>query len=257
MTLTIARQMVAAEVLKLRRNRGLLGFAALLSVGVVVLIMGYVQIRHASDPTKYAPAGGIDGFERAVRALGIYFGALTAILIGTEAGTADLSSGVFRDLVSTGRSRLALFSVRAPAAVAVTLVSTLSAFALAVAATFLFAGSQPTPSLDVIIQSGLWIALANTILAILAVGVGSLTGSRSLTLTAVIGWQLVASSLLLNISSLGDVRDGVLSGALMQVIPINVRPDVTMGMGVAIAVIVAWAVIPPAVGAWRTLTRDA
>ena len=256
MTVTIARQMVA-EVLKLRRNRGLLAFALLLSVGVVALIVGYIQIRHASDPSQYAPAGGVNGFEHAVRALGVYFGALTAILIGTEAGTADLSSGVFRDLVSTGRSRLALFSVRAPAAVAVTLAFTLSAFVLAVVATFLFAGSQPTPSLDVIVQSGLWIALANTILAILAVGVGSLTGSRGLILTAVIGWQLVASPLLLNISSLGDVRDGVLSGALMQLIPINVRPDVTMGTAVAIAVMVAWSVVPLAVGAWRTRTRDA
>ncbi len=257
MTLTVARQMFAAEVLKLRRNRGLLAFALLLSVGVVVLIMGYVQIRHASDPTKYAPAGGMDGFKHAVLALGAYFGALTAILIGTEAGTADLASGVFRDLVATGRSRPALFSVRAPAAVAVTLAFTMSAFMVGVAATFLFAGSQPTPSFDLIIQSGLWIALANSILAILAVGVGSLTGSRAVTLTAVIGWQLVASQLLLSISSLGAARDGVLSGALAQIIPISVRPDVTMATGVAIAVIVAWMAVPLAVGAWRTRTRDA
>jgi hypothetical protein len=257
MTLAIARRMVAAEVLKLRRNRGLLAFAVLLSVGVVVLIMGYLQIRHASDPTRYAPAGGMDGFEHAVRALGVYFGSLTAILIGTEAGTADLSSGVFRDLVATGRSRVALFSVRAPAAVVVTLGFTMSAYLLAVAATFLFAGSQPTPSLGLIIQSGLWIVLANTILAILAVGVGSLTGSRALTLTAVIGWELVASQLLLNVTSLGAARYGVLSAALAQIIPINVRPDVTMGTGIAIAVLVAWVAVPLIAGAWRTRARDA
>ncbi len=255
MTLAIARRMVAAEVLKLRRNRGLLAFAVLLSVGVVVLIMGYLQSRHASDPTRYAPAGGMDGFEHAVRALGVYFGSLTAILIGTEA--ADLSSGVFRDLVATGRSRVALFSVRAPAAVVVTLAFTMSAFLLAVAATFLFAGSQPTPSLSLIIQSALWIVLANTILAILAVGVGSLTGSRALTLTAVIGWELVASQLLLNVTSLGAARDGVLSAALAQIIPINVRPEVTMGTGIAIAVLVAWVAVPLIAGAWRTRARGA
>jgi hypothetical protein len=257
MTLTIARKMVGAEVLKLRRNRGLMAFSLLLSAGIVVLVMGYVQIRHASDPTRYASAGGVNGFKHAVLALGVYFGALTAILIGTEAGTADLSSGVFRDLVATGRSRVALFSVRAPAAVLVTLAFTMSAYLLAVAASFLFAGSQPDPSLELIIQSGLWIALANTILAVLAVGVGSLTASRTLTLTAVIGWQLVASPLMLSVTALGNARDGVLSGALIELIPINVRPDVTMATGVAIVVILMWAIVPVVLGAWRTRAQDA
>jgi CheY-like chemotaxis protein len=248
---------IGAEVLKLRRNRGLVGFTALLTVGVVVVIMGYLQIRHASNPAKYASAGGLDGFDHAVRALGAFFAPLAAILIGTEAGTADLSSGVFRDLVATGRPRIALFFVRAPAAVALTLAFTASAFLLATAATFLFAGSQATPSLALVVESAGKIALASTILAVLAVGVGSLTGSRALTLTAVIGWQFVVTELLLNVSSLGAARDGLLSAALMQVIPIKARPDVTMATGVAIVVMLAWMVVPLAVGAWRTRTQDA
>jgi hypothetical protein len=40
---------------------------------------------------------------------------VTAILIGTTAGAADVGSGVFRDLVATGRSRTALFAARIPA----------------------------------------------------------------------------------------------------------------------------------------------
>ncbi len=39
-------------------------------------------------------------------------------MIGIDAGAGDLSAGVFRDLVVTGRSRLALFASRVPAALA-------------------------------------------------------------------------------------------------------------------------------------------
>ena len=106
MTPVVARQMFGAEILKLRRNRAVMGLAFVLSIGVVLLFFGYSAIEHASNPAMNGPAGGVDRFERAVRALALIFGALTAALIGTEAGTADLSSGVFRDLVATGRSRL-------------------------------------------------------------------------------------------------------------------------------------------------------
>ena len=58
MSLTIARQMFAAEVLKLRRQRALMAFAGFLSVGVVVLFFGYLQLRHASNPSQYGP--GLD-----------------------------------------------------------------------------------------------------------------------------------------------------------------------------------------------------
>lgn len=111
MSLALTRAMVGAEILKLRRNRSLLAFALLLSVGVSVVLFVYGQIQHASNPAKHAPAGGTDGFQHAVRALGLFFGGLVSILIGAEAGTADETSGVFGDLVATGRSRLALFAV--------------------------------------------------------------------------------------------------------------------------------------------------
>jgi ABC-type transport system involved in multi-copper enzyme maturation permease subunit len=257
MTMSLARQMLSAEVLKLRRNRGLMAFAFVLSVAVVALFFGYNAIQHASNPSQYGPAGGIDGFGRAVRVLGLFFGALTAMLIGTEAGTADLSSGVFRDLVATGRSRLALFLVRAPAAIIVTLVVNGLAFLVTIGATFLFAGSLPTPTASLILQSAGWIALSNVILASFAVGVGSLTGSRGVTLTAVIGWQTVATQLLLNVSSLGSARDGLLTASLGQLMPVRGGVDIPMATGVAVAVLAGWLVIPAAVGAWRTRTQDA
>lgn len=257
MTVTVARQMLSAEVLKLRRNRGLIAFALVLSVVVVVLFFGYTAVQHASNPSQYAPAGGVHGFGRAVRVLGLFFGAVTAMLLGAEAGTADLSSGVFRDLVATGRSRLALFFVRAPAAIIVTLAVNGLAFLIALAASFAFAGGLATPSASLIAQSAGWIVLCNVIVASLAVGIGSLTGSRAVTLTAVIGWQTIASQLLLTVASLGSARDGLLTASLGQLMPVDGSFGVTMATGVAVAVLIVWLLVPAAVGAWRTRTQDA
>jgi ABC-type transport system involved in multi-copper enzyme maturation permease subunit len=257
MTIAVARQMLSAEILKLRRNRALMAFAFVLTVVVMMLVFGYPAAQHASDPTQNAPAGGVLGFSRAVRVLGLFFGALTAMLIGTEAGTADVSSGVFRDLVATGRSRLALFFVRAPAAIIVTLALSAVAFLITLAGTFLFADGLPTPSVSTIIQSAGWITLGNVIVASLAVGVGSLTGSRGVTLTAVIGWQTIATQILLNVTSLGSARDGLLTASLTQLMPVRGGLVIPMATGVALAVLAGWLVIPAAVGAWRTATQDA
>ena len=253
----VTRQMLGAEILKLRRNRGVIGLAFLFSVFVVLLFFGYNAIEHASNPAQYGPAGGTERFQRAVRALGLLFGGLTAVLIGTEAGTADLSSGVFRDLVATGRSRLSLFGVRAPAAILVTLAFNGLGFLISLAATFVFAGGTATPSLSLILESAGWIVLANVLLTGFAVGVGSLTGSRALTLTAVIGWQTIATQLLLSVTSLGSARDGLLSAAVGQIAPFDVGVGVTMATGVAVAVAVGWLVVPAVLGAWKTVTRDA
>jgi hypothetical protein len=259
MTLTIARQMFGAELLKLRRNRPLMAFAFLLSVVVVAIFFGYNAIQHASDPTTNQPAGGVEGFDRTVRVLGIFFGALVAALIGTEAGTADLSSGVFRDLVATGRSRLALFSARAPAAIVLTLAFTLAALGFGTVLSFVFAGGTPTPTASTIIQSALWVMLGNAVVCAMAVGLGSITGSRGVTLTAVIGWQTVASRLLLQTTSLGNVRGGLLDAALgnLAPIPVGVGTEVSLSAGVAALVAAVWFIGPTVIGAWRTRVRDA
>jgi hypothetical protein len=91
----------------------------------------------------------------------------------------------------------------------------------------------------------------------LAVAVGSITGSRALTLTAVIGWMTIATQLLLNVNSLGSARDALVTPALGQLMPVQPPTDITMATGVAVAVVVAWAVVPAAIGAWRTMRADA
>ncbi len=256
MTLDVARTMVGAEILKLRRNRPLLAFALLLTVGVIVLFFGYGQLQHAAEPARHAPAGGTDGFQRAIQALGLYFGGLAAILIGSEAGTADRSSGVLRDLVATGRSRLALYAVRTPAAIVLTWAFTGAAFVLAVLGTYTLAGSLPTPGGAVVLKAAAWVALATAVQTSLAVALGTFTGSRALTLTAVIGWQTIATELLVNTSSLGSVREGLLSVGLGQFLPVGHGFDVPTTTGVAIAVVLAWTIVPVLVAGFRMRTVD-
>lgn len=258
MNLALYRAMLGAEILKLRRNRPVMGFAFLLSIVVVSLFFGYNAIEHASNASLNEPAGGLDGYGRAVRLMGLFFGSLVAALIGTEAGTADIASGVFRDLVATGRSRLSLFWVRAPAAFLVTFAFTGTAFALATLFSFVFAGGMPTPDAGLILQSIGWIALSNAIVAGFAVGVGSLTGSRGATLTAVIGWQTIVSQLLVRVTTLGSARDVLLTVGLAKLMPVpGDVGGIAIGEGTALGIIAAWAIIPAAVGAWRTVSRDA
>ena len=115
-----------------------------------------------------------------------------------------------------------------------------------------------TPSLSLIIESALWIAAANAIVATIAVGLASLTGSRPVALVAMIGWQTLASNLLLNTKSLGSARDVVLNGALSQLKPgAAVGDSLSMSLGIALVVVIGWVAVWGALGAWRTQVRDA
>ena len=95
-----------------------------------------------------------------------------------------------------------------------------------------------------------------------AVGFASLTTSKPAAITVLIAWQLVASPLIANISSLGSAREGVLSQALAHFSPVHVGgggrgTTVAMSQGTALAVTAAWLAVFLALGAWRTRTMDA
>ena len=262
---TILGQMISADLLKLRRHRATMVTAALLSVGIAIVYFAFIEARHHGN------LAGPQALSDGATLTGIYFGAFAAILIGAEAGTIDLASGVFRDLVATGRSRSALFLVRIPAAVTIALTLTLSGFAVAIAAACAFHGSAAAPTVGLAVEMAAWVALATVVQATLAVGIASLTGSRPVTLVAIIGWNTVATGLLYLASFLGPVRDAVLLIALGDLFPgqqVGTRAHpgssialnnfkLPMPAAVAVLVILAWVVIPVAAGAWRTSSRDA
>jgi len=256
---TVARQMISADVLRLRKKRGMIALALAAVLVPLVIATGYDVIRHASDPAHYGPAGGLHNFARLLDLLGIFMGPVAAILIGAEAGAGDLAAGVFRDNVLTGRSRTALFLARIPAAVAVTLAVTAVGFAVGLVSTFAFAGGLPTPSLSLVLEASAWLALANSVVCVIALGLASLTGSRPGTITALIGWELVLSPLLVQAVSLGSLRRGLLDAVLtfLKPGPESGAPVIPMPVAVAVVVTIGWLVVVPWLGAWRMRTRDA
>ena len=92
------------------------------------------------------------------------------------------------------------------------------AFAIGLAVTFGFAGGLPTPSLSLILESAAWLALANGVVCVIAIGLASLTGSRPGTITALIGWELVLSPLLVqvDVARLGAARPARRGAAVPQ-----------------------------------------
>jgi hypothetical protein len=260
--MAIGAQMFAADLLKLRKKRGTLIWALVLALGPLLIFFAVTAIQHASNPHKYEPAGGVSNFHDGLRVVALLFGPLAALLIGVEAGTGDASAGVFRDLVVTGRSRLALFASRVPAALALCFSVMGAAYALLLLGTFVFAGNLPTPGGALILNGLGFMALSTGMLCVVAVGFAALTTSKPGAIIALIAWQIVASPVLANISSLGSARKGLLSQAVAHFSPIHLPEGghgatVTMSGGTAFVVLVAWLVVFLALGAWRTRTMDA
>jgi ABC-type transport system involved in multi-copper enzyme maturation permease subunit len=261
---TVATQMLGADLLKLRKKRSTLIWALVLAILPVIVFFVVGAIQHSSNPAEHGPAGGSENFHTGLRLLGgLFFGPLVAILIGVEAGTGDVSAGVFRDLVVTGRSRLALFASRLPAALALCWSVILAGYALIVLGTFVFAGNLPTPDGALILNSLAFLLLATGVLCAVSLGFASLVNSKPASIIALIAWQLVAGALIASISSLGSVRDAVLSQALSHFSPLRLDDGgghgalVTMSGTTAAIVVIAWLVVFLGLGAWRTRTMDA
>lgn len=176
-------RLIEADVLKLRRRRGMLAVTSGLTVGAVALSFG---IGAALDKTT--------DFESAVGILAL-LAAVAGAVIGATAGGADIESGVFRDLVATGRSRSALFFARVPAAWLVTL--TILLVALIVAAVI------ATPPLTEALRGALSVLVSGALTAAVCVGLSALTGRSGQVMGFVLAFQLGVAPLLAQLDVLG------------------------------------------------------
>ena len=86
----------------------------------------------------------------------------------------------------------------------------------------------------------------------------SVIDSKPATITALIGWQLVLSPIVVGINSLGSVREVLLDAPLLHIDPFGGH-DVKVGMSLAaiVATLALWPLIATALGAWRARTMDA
>jgi hypothetical protein len=252
-------RLVNAEFLKLRKRRGLV--ISTLALTVLPMIAGYTVLLsiHAANPAKHGPAGGLENLSGSMDMLSV-LSIVAGILVGATLGAGDLGSGVFRELVVTGRSRLALFAARVPAGLMFLLPIVGAGFAITATGSVVFAGSLDAPSANLLAGSAAWLGLVASLAMVLALGVSSTIGSRGTTIGIVLGWQIVAAPVLLQIKTLGSFREGLVGAATDRLAPASLfegSPKVSISIAAAILVVVGWTVIPLAIGAWRTCTRDA
>jgi uncharacterized membrane protein YciS (DUF1049 family) len=259
-TRTLRRlRLVSAELLKLRKRRGLVASALALTVLPMVIAYTVLLILHAVNPAKHGPAGGLENLSGSMDLL-TTLSVVAAILIGATLGAGDLSVGVFRELVVTGRSRLALFAARIPAGLVLVWMIVGAGFAVTAIGSTVFAGSLEAPTAGLLLETAAWLGLVSGLALVLALGVSSAIGSRGTTIGIVLGWQIVAVPVLLQIKMLGSLREALLGAATARLAPAALfdgAPTIAMSLAATVAVIVVWAVVPLALGAWRTATRDA
>jgi hypothetical protein len=111
--------MISTRLMELRKRRGLMIALIAVFIGLPTIFLLIRIILHATDPHSYGPAGGYDIFNNLVDGVLFVFGFIVAATLGCFAGSVDLTEGVFRHLVVTGRSRVALYLARIPAGLAI------------------------------------------------------------------------------------------------------------------------------------------
>jgi len=111
--------MIATRFMELRKRRGLMIALVLVNIGLPTIFLAVRLVAHAVAPKSYGPAGGYDIFTNLVAGVMYVFGFIVAATLGCAAGSVDLTEGMFRHLVVTGRSRLAIYLARIPAGLAI------------------------------------------------------------------------------------------------------------------------------------------
>jgi hypothetical protein len=257
-----APRLIGADILKLRKRRGLMLVVGLLTVGATLLTYLIMELLHISSPATHGPAGGVTNVGHGMFLVSA-LGAAAAAIVGSWAGAGDRDARVYRDLVVTGRSRLALFLSRIPAGFGFLLPFVAAAYTLAAVAGVVFAGSNPEPGTRLLVLGGLWTVLQVTFYYLLAVGVANLVGSRSYTIAIVLAWRLALTPLVASISALGVVRELVPGVGMQAIAPggfqmaVRMFPHVGISIAATTAVLVTWIVLALGLGAWRDTTRDA
>ena len=148
-----APSLVAADLLRLRKRGGLVAVSALLTIGAVVFISAVNELLHVVDSSTYGPAGGVTMLGHVVFVVST-LGAVAAAIVGSTAGAGDHEALVYREIVVTGRSRLALYASRIPAGLSFLLPFVAVAYAIAAVVAVLLAGANPLPTMHVMTVAG-------------------------------------------------------------------------------------------------------
>jgi hypothetical protein len=146
--------LITTRMMELRKRRGLMIALVVVNIGIPATFLIVRLIAHAIAPKSYGPAGGYSVFTGLVVFLMYVFGFIVAAVVGCSAGSTDLTDGMFRHLVVTGRSRVALYLARIPAGLAIVLPIVAAGF-IFVCAVCVFAAPTKDSFENVTVPSGL------------------------------------------------------------------------------------------------------
>jgi hypothetical protein len=248
-------RLIKADVLKLRRRRGMLALAFLVTVGAAVLIYTVTALQHGSNPIKYGPAGGLKHYQSSIGFLNSML-LVVAALVGATAGAADIESGVFRDLAATGRSRVALFTSRVFAGWAVVFTVVAATATVTAVAASILAGPLPAPGATAVLDGTVSLLLAGALGTAVAVGLAAVIGSRGPVIAVLVGFELAVLPILSVLKVLGDARQLIPTNALERIAGTLPSGGVQMTLLTAVLVLVAWLAAPFLAGVWRTRTQE-
>jgi hypothetical protein len=266
--------LISAKVLELRKRRTLMIVTAAFTVSLPVIFYGIRLLYHLADPSRYAPAGAPNAFAT-VGTLMAEFGFIAAATLGATAGTSDLTDGMFRHLVITGRSRLALYLARIPAGLSILLLLAAIGFTVACLVTGFLGSPQAAGaanvSPDAMIGAGLWLELDLVIGFTIGLGLGSLMGQRTVPVILLIVLEIIITPVLadhplpyfLNGERLvvGVAMDQLKPAALAGGTHVGPAPGMLhlppMPTWAMITVIAGWIIGWSVIGAWKMATRDA
>ena len=266
---------IGAKLLELRRRRVLMIVTVAFTVALPVIFYGIRLIFHLGDPARYALAGAPSAFATAVTVMD-EFGFIIAVTLGVTAGTTDLTDGMFRHLVITGRSRLALYLARIPAGLSILLSLAAVGFTVACLVTGFLGSPLPAgaviPSPGAMTDAGLWLELDLVIGFTVGLGLGSLMGQRTVPVILLIVLEIIITPIMSNHVlpffidgqrllvgvAMDQLKPAVLAGGTRigpgGSIGLNIPPMPTWAM---ITVIAGWIIGWSAIGAWKMSTRDA
>jgi hypothetical protein len=248
-------RLIRAEVLKLRRRRGMLVIAGLLTLGLVLVAYAVSGVQHASNPGHYGPAGGRANYVDALSVVSMMALVVGAIIGGT-AGTQDIESGVFRDLAATGRSRLALFGARLTGAWAVVLPLLAVTMAVMGGLAIALAGTTAVPHAGTLVAGTLSILAAGAVSTAIAVGLSSVVGSRGPVIGTMLAFLLALQPLVIAMAFLGNVRAFMPAMAISRIGDVALPHGIAIGLIGAVAALIAWGGAAIGLGAWKTVSRE-
>ena len=247
--------LIRAEALKLVRRRGLIVWQLVLTIGVVLVAEIVLVALHAANAEKHGPAGGATNLEHLAFLL-TGLGNVAAVILGATAGSQDVSNGVFRDLVVTGRSRSTLFNVRVPGAALVFYPMLAVGFAVAIGGSFLLAGSEPLPAWHDVGAYLLYAFAITFVDLVVAIGLAAFAPSR-VVVGVLIAWNAIVSHLLMAITSLGGARAAIDVAAAEHLAPAHLIDNrVAMSTATAVIVLALWVAVFLRAGRFWTVRRD-